>query len=56
MTDADFIAAMQQGIPPLPKGLEVLELGNADLVGTGTWTGTPDTADGHAAPLPGTVA
>lgn len=32
--------------------LEVLELGNADLYGEGQWTGTPDTADGHAAPLP----
>ncbi len=32
--------------------LEVLELGNADLYGEGQYTGTPATADGHAAPLP----
>lgn len=38
LSDADFIAAMQQG---LPSPGEVLELGNADLVGTGTWTGSP---------------
>jgi len=38
VNDADFIAAMQQG---LPSPGEVLELGNADLVGTGTWTGSP---------------
>lgn len=36
MTDAEFIAAMSQG---LPSPGEVLELGNADLVGSGTWTG-----------------
>ena len=36
MSDAEFIAAVQQG---LPSPGEVLELGNADLVGSGTWTG-----------------
>ena len=25
--------------------------GNADLLGEGQWTGTPDTADGHASPI-----
>ena len=35
----------------LARGVEALELGNADI-DIGTWTGTPDTADGHAAPLP----
>lgn len=33
-------------------GLEVIELGNADVFGEGQYVGTPDTADGHAAPLP----
>ena len=33
-------------------GLTVIEHQNADLYGEGQWTGTPDTADGHAAPLP----
>lgn len=32
-------------------GLEVLSLGNADLYGEGQWTGTPETADGSAAPI-----
>ncbi|GEM_PF-1081927 len=50
MNDADFIAAMQQGLPPLPKGLEVLELGNADLSASSTWTGR--TEPNEAAPLP----
>lgn len=50
MNDADFIAAMQQGLPPLPQGLEVLELGNADLVASSTWTGR--TAPSEYAPLP----
>lgn len=42
---------------PIPPECEVLDVqrGNDDLVGTGTWTGTPDTADGHAAPLPGDI-
>lgn len=47
MTDAEFIAAMSQG---LPSPGEVLELGNADLVGSGTWTGWDGPAD--FAPLP----
>lgn len=57
MTDEDFIAAMKQGIPPLPKpegpppGMEVIALGNAEI-GIGTFEGQPATADGHAAPLP----
>lgn len=34
-----------------PDRTEVLELGNHGI-DPGTWTGTPDTADGHAAPLP----
>lgn len=33
-------------------GLDLLLLGNADLLDTGVWTGTPATADGRNAPLP----
>lgn len=36
MNDAEFIAAMSQGLPPIG---DVIEMGNADLVGSGTWTG-----------------
>ena len=50
MNDADFIAVMQ-GLPPLPKGLAVLELGNADLADSSTWTGR--TQPSEYAPLPG---
>lgn len=47
MSDAEFIAAMSQGLPPIG---DVIELGNADLVGSGTWTGYDGPAD--YAPLP----
>ena len=32
--------------------LDLILRGNADLIESGKWTGTPDTADGHEAPLP----
>ena len=32
--------------------LDLILRGNADLIELGKWTGTPDTADGHDAPLP----
>lgn len=43
---------------PTTEGLEATDCtgvvkGNADLQDQGQWSGTPATADGHEAPLPG---
>lgn len=48
MNDADFIAAMQQGLPPLPTP-DAIQRGN-EGIDPGTWTGWTGPRD--FAPLP----
>lgn len=48
MTDAEFITAMQQGLPPLPAP-DTIQRGN-EGIDPGTWTGWDGPAD--FAPLP----